>query len=137
MSSLIDKRKRSREDDICDSTPLSKRINQLHLTNMDEPNQSMPELHFNNPPKQAAADQDYNVGQINSNGFNTDHLMNLHNNNNQIHHQQTQQQQQHMHLQHSTSTYAPELNEAENPFYYIKNKLLYELHYERLKRCVV
>lgn len=44
------------------------------------------------------------------------------------------EQQQQIHLQH---LYAPELNEAENPFYYIKNKLLYELHYERLKRCVV
>lgn len=33
--------------------------------------------------------------------------------------------------------YEPELNESENPFYYMKNKLLHDLHLERLKRCTV
>ncbi|XP_014092572.1 uncharacterized protein [Bactrocera oleae] len=125
MSGLIDKRKRSREDDICDSTPLSKRINQLHLTNLDEPQQAIQQLHFNDPTKQVDLSQLYNNNYINNSALNM-HL-----------HKQPQivdEQQQQIHLQH---LYAPELNEAENPFYYIKNKLLYELHYERLKRCVV
>ncbi|XP_011176913.1 probable basic-leucine zipper transcription factor F [Zeugodacus cucurbitae] len=130
MSGLIDKRKRSREDDICDSTPLSKRINQLHLTNLDEPQQAIQQLHFNDPTKQVDLSQLYN----NNNHINNSAL-NMHLHNKQPHTvDEQQQQQQQMHLQHP---YAPELNEAENPFYYIKNKLLYELHYERLKRCVV
>uniref|UniRef100_A0A1A9USW2 Uncharacterized protein n=1 Tax=Glossina austeni TaxID=7395 RepID=A0A1A9USW2_GLOAU len=33
------------------------------------------------------------------------------------------------------ATYNPDLNEVENPYYYAKNKLLHELHMERLKRC--
>ena len=33
--------------------------------------------------------------------------------------------------------YEPELNESQNPFYYLKNKLLHDLHLERLKRCAV
>ncbi|XP_039959501.1 uncharacterized protein LOC126758494 [Bactrocera neohumeralis] len=127
MSGLIDKRKRSREDDICDSTPLSKRINQLHLTNLDEPQQAIQQLHFNDPTKQVDLSQLYNNNYINNSALN----MHLHNKQPQT---ADEQQQQQIHLQHP---YAPELNEAENPFYYIKNKLLYELHYERLKRCVV
>lgn len=39
-------------------------------------------------------------------------------------------------LQVATSDiYNPELNENENPFYYMKNKLLHELHLERSRRC--
>lgn len=33
--------------------------------------------------------------------------------------------------------YEPELDESQNPFYYVKNKLLHDLHLERLKRCAV
>lgn len=118
-------RKRSREDDVCDSTPLSKRINQLHLTNLDEPQQAIQQLHFNDPTKQVDLAQAYNSNHINNSALN----MHLHNK-----HGMSAAGQHQMHLQHP---YAPELNEAENPFYYIKNKLLYELHFERLKRCVV
>ncbi|XP_053951852.1 uncharacterized protein LOC129237014 [Anastrepha obliqua] len=128
MSGLIDKRKRSREDDICDSTPLSKRINQLHLTNLDEPQQALQQLHFNDHTKQVNLAQVYNSNHICTSALNM-HLHNKHDMTAAEHHQQQQ-----IHLQHP---YAPDLNEAENPFYYIKNKLLYELHLERLKRCVV
>ncbi|XP_005187470.1 uncharacterized protein LOC101893436 [Musca domestica] len=119
MAGLIDKRKRSREDDVsCDSTPLSKRINNLHLSNFEE----------------AAHD-------------------NLHNNNNN--HLQQHMSKEAMHMHHATASvskpppmntpngetnnaiYHPELNKSENPFYYDKNKLLHELHLERLKRCTV
>lgn len=30
--------------------------------------------------------------------------------------------------------YSPELTQHENPYYYNKNKLLYELHLERMRR---
>lgn len=30
--------------------------------------------------------------------------------------------------------YSPDLNEIENPYYYSKNKVLFELHVERFKR---
>lgn len=95
------------------------------MTNLDEPQQAIQQLHFNDPTKQVDFSQLYNNNYINNSALNM-HL-----------HKQPQivdEQQQQIHLQH---LYAPELNEAENPFYYIKNKLLYELHYERLKRCVV
>lgn len=65
------------------------------------------------------------------------------------HHQQQQQQQHHPHHpQHSHQSthaepnnnnqmedvYSPELTADENPFYYDKNKLLFDLHVERQRR---
>lgn len=108
-------RKRSREDDVlCESTPLSKRINNLHLSNFEEAhyNQQIQTLTFNNnnnhlakdmmsPPEETSALKPFN-------SFETD-----------------------------SNLYDPELNESQNPFYYLKNKLLYDLHLERLKRCSV
>ncbi|XP_013103101.1 histone-lysine N-methyltransferase set1 [Stomoxys calcitrans] len=128
-SGLIDKRKRSREDDVsCDSdTPLSKRINNLHLSNFEEVPQYNPHLPTNN---------------------NSHH--HHHSNNHHLPHHLAKELMHHQ--QHSTSVmktvvigneehdesmYNPELNESENPFYYIKNKLLHDLHLERLKRCTV
>lgn len=107
-------RKRSREDDVlCDSTPLSKRINNLHLSNFEE------------------ATAQYNQHQL------------PHNHNNNNNHLPTN-----LHATIASKSvngisdvdnnmYDPELNESENPFYYGKNKLLHDLHLERLKRCTV
>lgn len=60
-----------------------------------------------------------------------------------VHHQQQHHQQQHQH-QHSRQSdnlngidmenYSPELSATENPFYYNKNKLLFDLHLERERR---
>lgn len=104
-------RKRSREDDLpCESTPLSKRINNLHL-NYDDGNSSS------------------------SSNCSIPNLINDNNN----------------YLLLPTITgggcgsgpaevvggvyeYNPELNADQNPYYYEKNKMLYDLHVERVKR---
>lgn len=44
-------------------------------------------------------------------------------------------QQQHLHQEYMTlESYNPELTQDENPFYYNKNKLLFDLHIERERR---
>ncbi|XP_075157127.1 uncharacterized protein LOC142230366 [Haematobia irritans] len=115
MAGFIDKRKRSREDDVsCVDTPLSKRINNLHLSNYEDvaaqynPHLTNNIIHNNNhlPYNNVAKDPmsvikpDAGCGEV------------------------------------SDDIYDPELNETQNPFYYVKNKLLHDLHLERLKRCV-
>ncbi|XP_037933021.1 uncharacterized protein LOC119667781 [Teleopsis dalmanni] len=96
MSLNIDKRKRNREDDnFCDSTPLSKRINNLHINNYDD-HTYIPEI--------AVLEEKT-----------TD--------NHKVYLSPT-----------ARPVYNPELNESQNPFYYTKNKLLHDLHMERLKR---
>ncbi|XP_065363839.1 uncharacterized protein LOC135957097 [Calliphora vicina] len=110
MSGLIDKRKRSREDDVlCESTPLSKRINNLHLTNFEEGQynqQPQPQSHQNNHLQHLTKDM---MGE--SSGLKP--------------------------MTADKNMYEPELDESQNPFYYVKNKLLHDLHLERLKRCSV
>ncbi|XP_017852063.1 uncharacterized protein LOC108606458 isoform X2 [Drosophila busckii] len=108
MEEFMKTRKRSREDDIhCDSTPLSKRINNLHL-NYDDGNSSsssscsIPGLINDNnnyilPTTPAGSSGD---GSSDS----------------------------------TTYEYSPELNADQNPYYYEKNKMLYDLHVERVKR---
>uniref|UniRef100_A0ABK9NG28 Uncharacterized protein n=1 Tax=Glossina morsitans morsitans TaxID=37546 RepID=A0ABK9NG28_GLOMM len=131
MSVLIDKRKRNREDDLlCESTPLSKRINNLHLSNFEDTN-------LNHQQQSQHNNHIYQAIQGN-------------NNNHHSHHQylskdiitQSLTQQQHMESLPQDpidvvqkATYNPDLNEVDNPYYYAKNKLLHELHMERLKRC--
>uniref|UniRef100_A0A336MQT8 CSON001007 protein n=1 Tax=Culicoides sonorensis TaxID=179676 RepID=A0A336MQT8_CULSO len=104
-------KKRGREDDTDFAAPLSKRINNLHLT------------------------QNY-THPTTSNGYHDGNMNHL------------QQQQQHqLHHTHPISShvpprdddermdfepYNPELTEDQNPMYYRKNKLLYELHMERI-----
>lgn len=66
---------------------------------------------------------------------------------NQPHHQHMHQPQSHHHHHHQEAnnnsnlinnnndeTYSPELTADENPFYYDKNKLLFDLHVERQRR---
>ncbi|KAI8122884.1 hypothetical protein FF38_00550 [Lucilia cuprina] len=113
MSGLIDKRKRSREDDVlCESTPLSKRINNLHLSNFEE-------------------------AQYNQQLQNT----NAHHNNNHLQHltkdMMTAESSALKPMTADKNMYEPELDESQNPFYYVKNKLLHDLHLERMKRCSV
>ncbi|XP_030378779.1 uncharacterized protein LOC115627288 [Scaptodrosophila lebanonensis] len=113
MAGFIKTRKRSREDDLpCESTPLSKRINNLHL-NYDDGNSSsssscsIPTLSNDNnnyivPP--IAGGQAETVAVLSSDGTRYEY------------------------------EYNPELNADQNPYYYEKNKMLYDLHVERLKR---
>lgn len=105
-------KKRGREDDTDFAAPLSKRINNLHLTQNNHhhqqhvttngyheivPNVQQPGPHQQISPCNSSANQ------------NDDHLMDF-------------------------EPYNPELTEEENPLYYRKNKLLYELHMERKGR---
>lgn len=99
--------------------------------------------------------QSHNIVQStnHSNGFhNNSHLAigtntHKHNHNHQSQHQPPSQQQQHQqqhqlhHQNHDEpnnnemeEVYSPELTPDENPFYYDKNKLLFDLHVERERR---
>ncbi|XP_017066976.1 uncharacterized protein LOC108105067 [Drosophila eugracilis] len=106
MAGFLKTRKRSREDDLpCESTPLSKRINNLHL-NYDDGNSSsssscsIPPL----PVGGASAPGGPGGHDASGNGVAVGY------------------------------EYNPELGAEQNPFYYEKNKMLYDLHVERIKR---
>ncbi|XP_016935098.2 uncharacterized protein [Drosophila suzukii] len=103
MAGFLKTRKRSREDDLpCESTPLSKRINNLHL-NYDDGNSSSSSS-CSIPPLPggggAAGATGGGPGGPDAAGY----------------------------------EYNPELGADQNPFYYEKNKMLYDLHVERIKR---
>ncbi|XP_017156422.1 uncharacterized protein LOC108164944 isoform X2 [Drosophila miranda] len=128
MAGFLKTRKRSREDDLpCESMPLSKRINNLHL-NYDDGNSSSSSScsiptqlnDYNNyntvpviaggsaaaaagaPAAAAVAGATNAVDILNGDG--------------------------------TTYGYRPELGPGQNPYYYDKNKMLYDLHVERVKR---
>lgn len=112
-------RKRSREEDVlCESTPLSKRINNLHLSNFEEA-------------------QHYNQMQSNSHIGNNNHLQNSAKDIIIIPSVGLSALKPTSACEIEKSLYQPELSESQNPFYYLKNKLLHDLHLERLKRCTV
>lgn len=145
-------RKRSREEDLSDFMPLSKRINNLHI---DNNNISC----FDNPTAGI-------LGAILTSGEQYHHYHN-NNNNNMLHHNgfQSHNEMNHQGGGHQVLTdenslpeseysngtgvsshsegletmalgeYHPDLNADENPYYYTKNKLLYDLYVERMRRC--
>lgn len=149
-------RKRSRDEDGCDFMPLSKRINNLHINNEHtvdpnyvrqeqqyHPQQNMGHSSLSNPP----------VGHINFPAHHQQHQheqQQIHQHHITQHHHIAQQQQQmlqhqqqngpeqidhHLHNNNNLmENYCPELDQNENPFYYDKNKLLYDLHAERMLR---
>ncbi|XP_043661465.1 uncharacterized protein LOC122625378 [Drosophila teissieri] len=109
MAGFLETRKRSREDDLaCESTPLSKRINNLHL-NYDDGNSSsssscsIPTL-SGGGANVAGGPGGSGGPDAAGNGVATGY------------------------------EYNPELGAEQNPFYYEKNKMLYDLHVERIKR---
>lgn len=53
---------------------------------------------------------------------------------NNLHLHNSGQNQNHINQHILSHSYCPDLTEAENPHYYRKNKLLYELHLERGRR---
>lgn len=103
-------RKRSREDDLpCESSPLSKRINNLNI-NYDDGNSSSSSscsisglINDNN---------NYLIPTINAGGGGGGPAEVIG----------------------GGYEYNPELNADQNPYYYEKNKMLYDLHVERVKR---
>uniref|UniRef100_A0A1A9UTU3 Uncharacterized protein n=1 Tax=Glossina austeni TaxID=7395 RepID=A0A1A9UTU3_GLOAU len=117
--------KRNREDDLqYESAPLCKRIKDLHSSNFEDTNLKL----------QQQLQQKKHIYEA------------IQGNNNSCHSQQQYLPKdiivtqpltpQHMESlpHHPIATYNPDLNEVENPYYYAKNKLLHELHLERLKR---
>ena len=131
-------RKRSREDDSSDM-PLSKRINNLHLDNGSQGLNNnrnaiqedvvMNQVHrVSHHPGQAhpAGSHQNNVA---SNGHPQHQQQHNHHNHHQHHHQES-------HVANGDSAgYDPELSQSDNPHYYHKNKLLYELHFMRSRKC--
>ncbi|XP_063705159.1 uncharacterized protein LOC134834437 [Culicoides brevitarsis] len=87
-------KKRGREDDNDFAAPLSKRINNLHLTQNHQQQQQTSQNGHHSAPN-VIEDEDQPMDY---------------------------------------EPYNPELTEEENPLYYRKNKLLYELHMERRGR---
>ncbi|KAH8421326.1 hypothetical protein KR009_001947, partial [Drosophila setifemur] len=109
-------RKRSREEDLpCESTPLSKRINNLHL-NYDDGNSSS---------SSSCSIPTLGSGSASGSGDNNNYL-----------------QQPGVGAGSGATAasaanggeYNPELGAEQNPYYYEKNKMLYDLHAERVKR---
>ncbi|GAB0089750.1 histone-lysine N-methyltransferase set1 [Sergentomyia squamirostris] len=129
-------RKRSREEDgdaSMDFMPLSKRINNLHLTAT-----SLPQIYDSSSSNSESMQQNYNqtppaAGPVTTAMYNCpDHVPGS---NGEYFHlprlngvQSQSQQQIHM------TEYCPDLSILENPHYFLKNKLLFELHIQRLKR---
>ncbi|XP_017016032.2 uncharacterized protein [Drosophila takahashii] len=104
MAGFLKTRKRSREDDLpCESTPLSKRINNLHL-NYDDGNSSSSSS-CSIPPLPGGGGGGPGGPEAAGNGVAA-----------------------------GGYEYNPELGAEQNPFYYEKNKMLYDLHVERIKR---
>lgn len=138
--------------------PLSKRINNLHLTNPGQVNGSAaygnPNLNSRpgtsaGPSTQSGMNgQDILMeGQRTHNDPHSQLVLNGHSHHNHNHHHQQHQQHTHhhhpvAHAQDTPSTghadpagYDPELGQSDNPHYFHRNKLLYELHFIRSRRC--
>ncbi|XP_076259436.1 uncharacterized protein LOC143195846 [Rhynchophorus ferrugineus] len=105
---MTQNRKRSRSfQDETEFMPLSKRINNLHINNMlTEQNPSVTNSEWN-----AQGSTSHNVRLPES----------------------PSGSEQSVELKFSPS-YAPELNESQNPHYFNINKMLYEMYLERLNR---
>ncbi|XP_062564630.1 uncharacterized protein LOC134227274 [Armigeres subalbatus] len=146
MSAVIDPRKRSREEDVNEFMPLSKRINNLHLNNnggvgfpgteQHHPaivGMHMPILegHQANFPQCSTASSSSggstchsipSGGSSPSNGG-TRSLPSIHSG------------QETLIVNGETlGDYCPDLNEHENPHYFNRNKVLYDLYVERMRR---
>lgn len=103
-------RKRGRDDEGSEFMPLSKRINNIHIEGNQENSPKQLESNWVNQnfvPSPNAISQDH--GSSSSDGSNSNHS-------------------------HYSMEYRPELNPNDNPYYYENNKLLYNLHMERMQR---
>lgn len=102
-------RKRSREDDLpCESTPLSKRINNLNISYDDGNSSSSSSCSISGLIND---NNNYLIPTINAGcGGGPAEVIG------------------------GGYEYNPELNADQNPYYYEKNKMLYDLHVERVKR---
>ncbi|XP_059621849.1 uncharacterized protein LOC132265282 [Phlebotomus argentipes] len=118
------KRSREEEDVSMDFMPLSKRINNLHLTAT-----SLPQIYDSSSSNSEVMNQNYthppNNGVFCSSNPTPGPFYNVPKG---LEMRQEMPESVHM------SEYCPELSILENPYYFLKNKLLFELHTQRLKR---
>lgn len=165
LNCSINYRKRSHEDDdLNDFMPLSKRINNLHIDNSNiawnagattssssssssptnsqtfDNNNSITSINNNNNNNLVGYHQHHQFHDDNSNSYNncdgTLGVVASSTTNTTISSSTTNpgnDDDGQMHL----GTYNPEMDARENPYYYNKNKLLYDLYVERMRRCVL
>lgn len=149
-------RKRSRDEDPCDFMPISKRINNLSISNSafgehetfsahnssDTQNYSMVINSYDNQSNQSRHTMNGHSNHLHSttHTLHPNHL-NQHNSTESAKSAtQMLPAQDNMHLSDEAhgseqmECYCPELSADENPHYYNKNKLLYDLHIERQRR---
>ncbi|CAH0719542.1 unnamed protein product, partial [Brenthis ino] len=98
---MTENRKRSREDDVCEFMPLSKRINNLHINN-----------NLTSPPNSQSSDSNQ------SNGLNVENGISSPSSSSESDRR---------------PSYDPGINSSDSRYYY-ENKLLFELHLERIQR---
>ncbi|XP_034941526.1 uncharacterized protein [Chelonus insularis] len=112
MTQSSRKRLRSMEEESSEFTPLSKRINNLHLNGWsglrDSTNNSV-EFEWNDKNCPSSNNSEPSPGSSSSEGYN-------HSQKDFVH------------------EYRPELGINDNPYYYENNKLLYTLYMERMQR---
>jgi len=116
MTQVNRKRGRSAEEETSEFTPLSKRINNLHINNLtalhETPNTENGEAEWGNrqfvpSPNHSEPSQ----GSSSCDGYGSN-------------------------VSNFSAEYRPDLNANDNPFYYENNKLLYSLYVERMQRNV-
>lgn len=148
-SKYLPYRKRSRDEDSCDFMPISKRINNLSISNPGFGEHETFSAHIgSNASNYAMAINSYD-NQSNQSRHTIDgHPNHLHSAIHAMHANHSAQSnkapqmpaQGSMHLNDAAhgngqmECYCPELSPTENPHYYTKNKLLYDLHLERQRR---
>lgn len=143
-------RKRSRDEDPCDFMPISKRINNLSISNPGFGEHETFNAHNGlNASNYSMAINNYDNQSNHSRHTIQSHSNHLHSATHALHANHSTQSakpatqmpaQDNMHLNGAAhgsgqmECYDPELSVNENPHYYNKNKLLYDLHIERQRR---
>lgn len=145
MSVVLDPRKRSREEDVNEFMPLSKRINNLHLNNnggvgfpgTEHHHQAVVNMHMpileghqanypqcsTNSSSSGSTCQSIPSGGSSPSNGGSRSLPSIH------------PRQDALIINGETlGEYCPDLSEHENPHYFNRNKVLYELYVERMRR---
>lgn len=148
-SKYLPYRKRSRDEDSCDFMPISKRINNLSISNPGFSEHETFSAHVGSSASNYAMAINSYDNQSNQSRHTIDgHPNHLHSAIHAMHANHSAQSskapqmpaQGNMHLNDAAhgngqmECYCPELTPTENPHYYSKNKLLYDLHLERQRR---
>ncbi|XP_055641437.1 uncharacterized protein LOC129778521 [Toxorhynchites rutilus septentrionalis] len=133
MAAVVDPRKRSREEDVNEFMPLSKRINNLHLNNSqaggfanEHPTGAhMPVLegHQNNFPQGGSSSSSASTCHSIPSGGSSPSAT------------RSSYSQEPLTVNGEVlGDYCPDLSERDNPHYFDRNKILYELYVERMRR---